>query len=47
MKCKICNEEINLIIFGAPEDICYGCLSSEQKNEIVKLNVKELKNEKY
>lgn len=35
MRCKICNEEINLSVFGAPDDICYGCISDSTKKEVV------------
>jgi hypothetical protein len=31
MKCKKCGEDINLIICGAPNDICWGCLSDEER----------------
>lgn len=39
MKCKICNDEINLSIFGLPEDICWGCASKEVKKEVLDTNV--------
>lgn len=35
MKCKFCEEEINLHIFGAPDDICFGCLTVQEKDQIV------------
>lgn len=31
MKCKRCGEEINLMIVGMPKDICYGCLTKDEK----------------
>jgi len=40
MKCKKCNKEINLHILGAPEDICYGCLSETEKDEIAEIGVR-------
>ena len=48
MKCKKCGEEINLIIFGMPEDICFGCLSKdeEEKEKVLEKNVKRKNHEK-
>jgi hypothetical protein len=40
MKCKVCKEEINLTVFGMPNDICWGCLQDEQKKEVIYENVK-------
>lgn len=31
MKCEKCGEEINLTIFGTPNDICWGCLNKDQQ----------------
>ena len=33
MKCKVCKEDINLTIFGLPNDICWGCSQNEEKQE--------------
>ena len=33
--CKKCGGKINLKIFGAPEDICWGCLDELKKKEIM------------
>jgi hypothetical protein len=41
MKCKICNDEINLSIFLLPKDTCYGCASKETKKEVLNANIKE------
>lgn len=38
--CKKCGEEINLTIFGLPEDICWGCANKEQKNITTEKNLK-------
>lgn len=37
MKCKVCGDEINLTIFGMPEDICWRCL--EDKKEVLDKNI--------
>jgi len=39
MKCKRCGNEINLQIFGMPDDLCYGCLTIEENDKIVKMNI--------
>lgn len=39
MKCKFCEEEINLQIWGLPDDICWSC--SEQ-NEVVIRNLRRI-----
>ena len=39
MKCKVCNEEINLSIFGMPDDVCWGCFTDDKKMEVVSKNV--------
>lgn len=44
MKCKVCKEKIDFHVFGAPEDICWGCLQEEAKEVIVKHNVTLAKN---
>ena len=31
MKCKKCNEEINVHVFGQPDDICWACVSDKEK----------------
>ena len=46
MKCKYCKEEINLTIFGMPEDTCWGCLVEKKKEKIVDKNVVEKKKTK-
>ena len=46
MKCKKCGEEINLVIFGMPEDVCYGCAIDKKKDEVVEKNF-ELAKKKY
>jgi len=38
-KCKICGEEINLFVFGKPDDICFGCLTNEEKDILAKKNL--------
>lgn len=38
-KCKKCGEEINLVIFGMPDDICYSCLTGEEKDDVVEKNI--------
>jgi len=43
MKCKICNEEINLSVFGMPNNICYGCFTEPEKKEVLNKNLKEVK----
>lgn len=45
-KCKICGEKINLVIFGCPKDICWGCLNKQEKKNIVENNVNISKKEK-
>ena len=40
---ELYNEEINLTIFGMPNDICWGCLQEPQKKEIISENVKKSK----
>lgn len=35
-KCKYCGDAINLTIAFMPEDVCWGCFSKDQKNEIIK-----------
>ncbi len=39
MKCKICGEEINLTIFGCPEDVCWDCLNKEIKGKVLDKNI--------
>lgn len=46
MKCKKCGKEINLSFFGLPDDICYGCATSKEKDEMIEKNIKTLKREK-
>ena len=42
-KCKICEEEINMVVFGSPDDICWGCLNREDKDKVVGVNIKSTK----
>lgn len=35
--CKVCNKDINMHVFGAPKDVCWGCF--DNKKEVVELNV--------
>lgn len=39
MKCKVCSDEINLTIFGMPDDICLGCAQKDQKEEVLISNI--------
>ena len=39
MKCDQCGEEITLTIFGAPSNLCWGCLNPKEKEIVVKENV--------
>ncbi len=41
-KCKKCKEEINLIVLGIPDDICWGCSNPETKDKCIDTNI-ELK----
>jgi hypothetical protein len=38
MKCKFCNSEINLVIFGMLKDVCWDCAN---KKEVLDINIKE------
>ena len=42
MNCKVCDKNINCHVFGAPEDICWGCMNKESKDEVVDLNAVHL-----
>ena len=37
--CKKCGEPINLIVFGVTDDICYGCLTSKDKKDVINENI--------
>ena len=37
--CKTCGCEINMIIFGMPDDECYGCLTDPEKMALAEKNV--------
>ena len=39
IKCKKCGEGISVHIFRAPIDICWTCLSDDEKADIVSMNV--------
>jgi hypothetical protein len=39
-KCKYCKEEINLRVFGSPDDVCYGCLSKPEIDKVLNDNIK-------
>ena len=42
MKCKRCEEEINLVIFDMPnDDVCYGCLTPEERDNIIEKNIEK------
>ena len=43
MKCKVCGEEINLVIFGMPEGVCYDCITDEEKDKVIEKNIKLVK----
>ncbi len=38
MKCKYCHEEINLTIYGLPDDICWGCADKETRFDALEVN---------
>lgn len=42
MKCKICGKEINLEIFGMPEDVCWGCYNDDLKAKLLDENLKAI-----
>ena len=44
MKCKRCGKEINLTIFGMPEDLCWDCLTKIEKNETLDNNINLISN---
>lgn len=46
MKCKKCGDEINLTVFGAPNDICWDCLKKSEKKVALDKNIKKLKKNK-
>lgn len=46
MKCKKCKDEINLTVFGMPNDICWDCLKKSEKNVVLDKNVKKVKSDK-
>jgi len=46
MKCKKCGKKINLQVFGAPPDICWGCLTQDNKETVLDINVNVKKSEK-
>jgi len=33
MKCRICGKVINFVVFGALKDVCYGCLTKDERDE--------------
>lgn len=39
MKCKECGNEINLNVFGSPDDICWDCLNKSDKDNILNTNI--------
>ena len=39
MKCKVCKKEIKLVISGAPEGVCWGCVSREEKDKVLDKNL--------
>ena len=43
MKCKKCGKVINMHVFGMPNDICWGCLNPEEKDETLEVNIKKTK----
>jgi hypothetical protein len=47
MICKKCGEKINMIIFGLPDDICWGCLQEEQKEIVILQNIKQVFSDDY
>lgn len=46
MKCKKCGDEINLTVFGMPDDICWGCLKKSKKKVVLDKNIKKVKSSK-
>ena len=43
MSCRVCKKEIKLSIGGAPEDVCWGCFSREEKDKILDKNMASVK----
>lgn len=39
-QCKVCGDLITIHIFGTPLDICWGCLSREERKKVVDINIK-------
>lgn len=46
MKCKICQQEINMHIFGMPDDLCWGCANDQTKDQVVENQLDILKSKK-
>ena len=42
MKCKECGNEINLTVFGIPNDVCWGCLQEPEKKVALDKNIKTI-----
>lgn len=40
MECKYCGAKINLSIFGMPDDVCWGCMEDDGKEDVLQKNVK-------
>ncbi len=38
-KCSVCNEEIRFMVMGMSGDTCWGCLSKDDKSDIVSVNL--------
>ena len=39
MKCKYCGDNINLKVFGLPDDMCWGCTQLSEKDRVLKINL--------
>lgn len=41
MKCKYCGDNINLTMFDALDDVCWGCMEDEGKDIVLSKNIKQ------
>ena len=46
MKCKNCGEEINLVIFGCPEDLCWNCIQEIERKIVLDQNIEFAKSKR-
>jgi len=35
MICRVCGNEVNLTITGLPDDLCWGCASKDDKDDVL------------